>query len=225
MATQTQQPAHYKGLDLGTVPAAFQFTANRVPDRPALRTLDGSTEISWGEYNDRVKRGAAGLASLGLKKGDTIALMMVNRPEFHVADAAAMHLGATPFSIYNTYTADQIAFLVEDAAPAVAVTEPQFLERLQEVQQRDNALEHIVVVEGDAPDGGLTLEQLEGNGNAEFEFDAGWQRIAPEDILTLIYTSGTTGNPKGVQITHKNIMETVRSYAQIIEFPDGGRIV
>src|SRR4051794_22607322 len=226
MATQTpESSAHQKALEQDTVAGAFQFTAARVPDRPALKTLDGSIEISWGDYNARVKNAAAGLAALGLQKGETIALMMVNRPEFHIADAAAMHLGATPFSIYNTYTADQIAFLVEDAAPKIAVTEPQFLERLQEVQKRDNALEHIIVVEGDAPDGGMTLAEVEQNGEDGFDFDAGWQAVEPDDILTLIYTSGTTGNPKGVQITHKNIIETVRSYAQIIDFPDGGRIV
>jgi long-subunit acyl-CoA synthetase (AMP-forming) len=226
MATQTSETSeHYKALESNTVAEAFQFTAARAPDRTALRTVDGSVEISWREYDARVKNAAAGLASLGLKKGDTMALMLVNRAEFHIADAAAMHLGATPFSIYNTYTPDQIAFLVEDAAPKVAVTEPQFLERLQEVQKRDNALEHIIVVEGDAPEGGMTLEELERKGQDDFDFEAAWKAIEPDDILTLIYTSGTTGNPKGVQITHKNIIETVRSYAQIVEFPDGGRIV
>src|SRR4051794_38443766 len=226
MATQTDRPEHYKGVEQGTAPGAFQFTAKRCADRPAIKSLDGSVEISWGEYAERVKNAAAGLASLGLKKGDTIALMTVNRAEFHIADAAAMHLGATPFSIYNTYTADQIAFLVEDAAPKIAVTEAQFLDRLLEVKERDNVLEHIIVVDGDAPEGGLTLEELEQKGEGEdFDFDAAWKAIEPDDILTLIYTSGTTGNPKGVQITHKNIIETVRSYAQIVDFPDGGRIV
>src|SRR3954447_26994697 len=159
MATQTQQPEHYKVLEHDTVVVQFQHTASRAADRPALKTLDGSVEMTWGEYAERVRRAAAGLAALGLKKGDTIALMMVNRPEFHVVDAAAMHLGATPFSIYNTYTSDQIAFLIEDAAPTIVITEAEFLERLQEVKGRDNALEHIVVVDGDAADGVITLEQ------------------------------------------------------------------
>src|SRR6476646_8398622 len=219
MATQASaDTAHLKALEHDTVPAVFQFTATRVPDRVALRTLDGSTEITWGEYNERVQRAAAGLAGLGVGKGDTVAIMLVNRPEFHIVDAAAMHLGATPFSIYNTYTADQIAFLVEDAAPTIAVTEPQFLDRLLEVKSRDNALEHVIVVEGDAPDGGLTLDDLEQKGEEGFDFEAAWKAVDGDDVLTLIYTSGTTGNPKGVQITHKNIIETVRSYGQIIEF-------
>jgi long-subunit acyl-CoA synthetase (AMP-forming) len=226
MATQTSADQGYrKALEQDTVPAVFQFTANRVPDRTALKTLDGEVEITWGEYNDRVKRAAAGLAALGVGKGDTVAIMLVNRPEFHIADAAVMHLGATPFSIYNTYTADQIAFLVEDAGPKVAFTEPEFLERLSEVAGRDNKLETIVAVEGDAPEGGMTLEELESKGDEGFDFDASWKAVEPGDVLTLIYTSGTTGNPKGVQITHANIVETVRSYAQIVDFPDGGKIV
>jgi long-chain acyl-CoA synthetase len=225
MATQTEQAEHYKGLDQGTAPGAFQFTAKRVPDRPALRTLDGSVELTWGEYNDAVRKTAAGLAALGLKKGDTLAMMLGNRPEFHIVDAAAMHLGATPFSIYNTYTPEQIAFLVEDSAPTIAVTEQQFLDRLLEVQKRDNALEHVIVVDGDAPEGGMTLEELQTKGGDDFDFEGAWQAVEPDDVLTLIYTSGTTGNPKGVQITHRNILEAVRSYAGIIDFPDGGRIV
>ncbi|HYZ28236.1 MAG TPA: long-chain fatty acid--CoA ligase, partial [Thermoleophilaceae bacterium] len=148
-----------------------------------------------------------------------------NRPEFHVADAAAMHVGATPFSIYNTYTADQIAFLVEDAAPAIAITEPQFVERLLEVKGRDNALEHVIVVEGDAPEGGMTLDELEERGDDDFDLDAAVGAIEGDDVLTLIYTSGTTGNPKGVQITHNNILETIRSYMEIVDFPDGGAVV
>src|SRR5439155_5321307 len=117
-----------------------------------------------------------------------------------------------------TYTADQIAFLVEDAAPKIAVTESQFAERLREVSQRDNALEHIIVVdEGDG------LDALEGDD--DFDFEAAWKAVEPDDLLTLIYTSGTTGPPKGVQITHANICDTVRSFDDMIQFPDGGRIV
>jgi long-chain acyl-CoA synthetase len=217
--TETATKEHYKALDHDTVAAAFQFTANRAPDRTALRTLDGSIEISWADYNDRVKRAAAALAGLGVKKGDTLALMLVNRPEFHIWDSAAMHIGATPFSIYNTYTAEQIAFLVEDAAPRVAVTESQFADRLREVAGRDNALEHVLVVD----EGSDPVDELEPA--SDFDFDAAWQAVDADDILTLIYTSGTTGNPKGVQITHRNIVETVRSYAQIVDFPDGGKIV
>src|SRR3954451_8847723 len=179
MATEATQQQHYEALEQDTVAGIFQYTAQRVPDRVALRTLDGATEITWADYDERVRRAAAGLASLGVKKGDTVAVMLVNRPEFHIVDAAAMHLGATAFSIYNTYTADQIAFLVEDAAPKVAITEQQFLDRLQSVKGRDNAIEHVVVVDGDAREGAITLEELESKGEDDFDFEAAWQAVEP----------------------------------------------
>ena len=86
--------------------------------------------------------------------------MLTNRPEFHPVDSAAMHLGATPFSIYNTYTPDQIKFLVNDAATRVLVTEQAFLDTVLKAKEGADALEHVVVIDGDAPDGGMTLDDL-----------------------------------------------------------------
>jgi long-subunit acyl-CoA synthetase (AMP-forming) len=86
-------------------------------------------------------------------------------------------------------------------------------------------VERVVVVDGEPPDGTTSLEGLVSGGDPGFDFEAAWQAVQPDDVLTLIYTSGTTGPPKGVQITHANICETVRSYDELIQFPDGGRIV
>jgi long-chain acyl-CoA synthetase len=215
---RTQRPA---GLDATTLCEAFQTTAEANPDRVALRTKGDEFSCTWSEYADRVRRLAAGLASLGVERGDTLALMLTNRPEFHFADSAAMHLGATCYSIYNTYTREQIEFLVGDAANRVVVTEQAFLDRLQGI----DGVEHIVVVDGEAPDGGMTLAELEERGDEGFDFEAAWRAVKPDDHLTLIYTSGTTGPPKGVQITHSNLADTVRSYDEIIAFPDGGRVI
>src|SRR4051794_27134561 len=206
---RTEKPV---ALDARTMCEAFQQTADAHPDRPALRTKDGEVSISWGEYSERTRGLAAGLAALGVGKGDTMAIMLTNRPEFHLADAAAMHLGATCFSIYNTYSPEQIEFLVGDAENRVVITEQAFLDRLTAVKDGDNALEHVVVVDGDAPEGAMTLDELAERGDEAFDFEAVWGAVEPDDTLTLIYTSGTTGPPKGVQITHGNMTETVRSY-------------
>ena len=117
MATSTtdRERVTYKALQEPTMCAAFQVTAAEHPDRVALRTKGDEFSLTWGEYAKRVERIAAGLAALGLGRGDTIGLMLNNRPEFHLVDTAAMHLGATPYSVYNTYTPDQIAYLVGDA--------------------------------------------------------------------------------------------------------------
>ena len=94
--------------DLGipaTMCEAFQATVARYPDELALRTAGGAVAITWGDYAGRVRQIAAGLAGLGVRRGDTVALMMTNRPEFHLVDTAALHLGAIPFSVYNTFAA------------------------------------------------------------------------------------------------------------------------
>jgi long-chain acyl-CoA synthetase len=218
----TQRPA---ALEARTACEAFQVTAAAHPERVALRTSGDGMSITWGEYAERVRRLAAGFAGLGVGHGDTVALMVTNRPEFHLADAAAMHLGATPFSIYNTYTPEQIEYLVGDAGNRVAITERAFADRLLAVRDADNALEQVVVVDGEGADGTLTLDDVAARGEEGFDFEAAWRAVQPDDLLTLIYTSGTTGPPKGVQITHSNICETVRSYDAIIGFPDGGRVV
>ena len=207
-------------LDAATLAEAFQRTVKEDADRVALRTKDDGFSITWAEYGERVRRLAAGLAGLGVERGQTVALMLTNRPEFHLVDAAAMHLGATPFSVYNTYTPEQIEYLVGDAAPRVVVTEQAFLDR---IKAGAGATEHIVCVDGG--EGTLSLEDVEAAGEDGFDFDATWRAIEPGDMLTLIYTSGTTGPPKGVQLTHDNMMSTLRSYDRMIGFPRGGRIV
>src|SRR3954449_6488267 len=218
----TEKPV---GLDAKTMCEAFQKTAETHPDRPALRLKDDESSHTWGEYAERVRAITGGLAGLGVGKGDTVALMLTNRPEFHLADAAGMHLGATCFSIYNTYSPEQIEFLVGDADNSVAITEQEFADRLLAVRKEDNALEHVVVVDGDPPEGAMSLDDLVERGEDDFDFDATWRAVGPDDHLTLIYTSGTTGPPKGVQITHANMADTVRAYDEIIAFPDGGRVI
>ena len=107
---------------------AFRITAEDHPDRVAVRTKDDEVSLTWGELRDRVDALAGGLAKLGVKRGDTVALMFANRPEFHIADLAVMTLGATPFSIYATYSPEQIQYVVDDAGAQVALIEEAFLD-------------------------------------------------------------------------------------------------
>jgi long-subunit acyl-CoA synthetase (AMP-forming) len=221
-ATTSDRPV---GLEASTLCEAFQLTAAAHPDRVALRLKGGELELTWGEYADKVRKLAAGFAALGLGREQTLGVMLTNRPEFHFADTAAMHLGATPFSVYNTYSAEQIEYLVGDAACPIIVTEQAFLDRLLEVKEAADSVQHVVVVDGEAPEGVLTLDEVMERGEEGFDFDASWRAVNPEDILTLIYTSGTTGPPKGVQLTHDNLIQAVRSFDQIIAFPNDGRVV
>jgi long-subunit acyl-CoA synthetase (AMP-forming) len=214
-----EQPA---ALSAATLCEAFQITAAERPGDVALRTPGDGVSITWKELADRVRRIAAGLASLGVRRGDTVALMLVNRPEFNVADAGAMHLGATAFSVYNTSTAEQVAFLFGNAANRVVITERQFLPVVLAAKESSPALEHVVLIDGD--EGTISLDRLEQSGDANFPFEAAWRAVAPDDVLTLIYTSGTTGPPKGVQLTHRNLMAEIRGVADRLPTKPGGRI-
>ncbi|MBV8429636.1 MAG: long-chain fatty acid--CoA ligase [Solirubrobacterales bacterium] len=197
-------------LEAATMCAAFQITAAEFPDQVALRTLGDGVSISFREYAERVRRLAAGLHALGVRPGDTVGLMLSNRPEFHLLDTAAMHLGATPFSIYNTSAPEQIAYLLNDADNRVFITERALWDRAVAGTELGGEVEHLILVDGPG-EGGMTPEELEAAGTSvEFDFEAAWRAVAPDDILTLIYTSGTTGPPKGVQLTHANELAQCR---------------
>jgi long-subunit acyl-CoA synthetase (AMP-forming) len=207
-----------------TIAEAFRQTVARKPDEVAIRTKGDAFTISWAQLRDRVDALAAGLAGLGLKKGDSVALMFGNRPEFHISDLAVMMVGGTPFSIYNTYAPNQIEFVVSDADARILMTEQAHLPQVLEARKRLPGLEHVIVVDGDAPEGCLSLADVEGAGG-ELDVDASVAQISGDDVLTLIYTSGTTGPPKGVQLIHSNLLSACEGIDELIEFPDDGRVI
>ncbi len=195
-------------LDAATLCEAFQRTAECHAERVALRTPGGDVELTWREYAERVRRIAAGLAKLGIAHGETVAIMLANRPEAVIVDTAAMHLGAIPFSIYNTSSAEQAEYLFAHAECRVVVTEAQFAELVLEVAARVPTLEHVFLLDGEAP-GARPLADLEDSGASDFDFESAWRQVSGDDIATLIYTSGTTGPPKAVELTHENLLSEV----------------
>ncbi|MCH5642722.1 long-chain fatty acid--CoA ligase [Gordonia sp. ABSL49_1] len=201
----------------------FQRQVDELGAEVAIRTSDGTTALTWREYGLRVRRVAAGLAALGVGRGDTVGIMLTNRPEFHVVDAAAMHLGAIGFSIYNTNATPQIQYLFTNAEPKVVVTESQFLQRVLDAAP-DGAV--VVCVDGASMDDVQTLGDIEQlSAPADFDFDASWRAVQADDVLTLIYTSGTTGNPKGVELTHANLLYQLGVVVDVIGDLARGRVV
>src|SRR2546430_3583782 len=218
------QPAGKRAIDAPTVAEAFRITTEQHPDQVALRNADDTVSTTWGEVRDRSDALAGGLAKLGVRSGDTVALMFGNRPEFHISDLAAMTLGAVPFSIYQTYTPEQIQYLISDSGARVAFVEQAYLDRMLEARAELPDLQHVIVVDGDAPAGVTPLADVEGS-DRDFDVEASWRAINPDSLLTLIYTSGTTGPPKGVQLSHHNMMSVVKSVEEIIGLPDGVRVI
>src|SRR3954471_7211229 len=224
MGATTAAKASSRAIGAATIAEAFRITAEDHPDRVAVRTKDDEVSLRGSGLRDRVDALARGLHELGVKRGDTVALMFGNRPEFHIADLAVMTLGATPFSIYQTYTPDQIQYVISDAGARVAIIEEQFRENVLKARQDLPDLQHVIVVDGKGGQGTLTLEEVESS-NPGFDADASWRAVEPDDVLTLIYTSGTTGPPKGVELTHRNLLTAIGGIEEIIEFPDGAKVI
>ena len=223
MQSSTIAQASERAVDAPTLCDALRRTAARHPEIVAVRTADDSVSLTWSELLKRVDALAGGLAKLGVARGDTVALMLGNRPEFHIADLAAVTIGATPFSIYTTYPAEEIEYLIDDADTRVAIIEQAFLEVFLKARENLPQLKHVIVVDGQAPAGTVGLDEVEGS---DPEFDpSSLAPVAPDDVLTLIYTSGTTGPPKGVQLTHHNVMFAAQQIEEIITFEPGSKVI
>ena len=155
-----------------TIALAFRETAREHASAVAVRTLDGSVEWTWSELGERVDALAGGLRGLGVERGETVAIMLVNRPEFNLADLAVVTAGGTPFSIYQTYTPDQIAYVVSDSGAKVVITEQAFLPVVLKAREQLPEVEHVILIDPPAdgpPEGVTALADVEGANPA---FDA-----------------------------------------------------
>ena len=198
---------------------ACAATVERLGEDVAVRDPERQVELSWNELRARVARLAGGLAKLGVGKGDTVALMLNNRWEFLPIDLAAVSLGAVPFSIYQTSSPEQVQYVCSDAGAKVGFVEAAFLEQFKQARRDLPDLEQVIVVGGEGGD--RPFDELESM-DPEFDPEPAIDEIEPDDLLTLIYTSGTTGPPKGVQLTHRNLMSLVSGVEGIVPFPERG---
>jgi len=224
------------GLTLGAILAR---NAEQFADQPALSAKEGASwrSTSWREYRELVLQAGAGLRKLGVGRGDHVAIMARNRPEHLAADLAAVHAGATPVSLYNTLAPEQIAYVAGHCEAKVAVVEGrEFMERWEKVKAELPALEHVVLLDDaeDFADYAWTsswddllaagAEALDAPGGRD-EFERTWRETTPEDVATLIYTSGTTGPPKGVVLTHRNVIWTAASIDNTGAYPAALRAI
>jgi long-chain acyl-CoA synthetase len=214
-----------EAVGAATIAEAFRITAADRADEVAVRTKGDEVAWTWAELRERVDALAAGLTGLGLERGDTVALLLSNRPEFHLCDLAVVTAGATPFSIYMQYGPEQIRHVVTDAGARTIITEQQFLATVLEARRELPDLEQVIVVDGEAPEDVVTLEEVLAAPDPDFDAEASVARLGPQDLLTIIYTSGTTGPPKGVQLSHRNLLAAVEQAEQLIAFPRDGRVI
>jgi long-chain acyl-CoA synthetase len=185
---------------------AFLATAAAHPEASALRAGAEGSWISWDRWASEADTAARAFAALGVARGDTVALMLRNRPEFHILDVALLALGAIPVSLYNTSSPSQIAALLADSGARIVVAEADLARVVLAAGVEDLRVFSI----DDAIEGATAWPDALAHADPAFDLSARRDAIEPGDVATIIYTSGTTGPPKGVQLTHANLVWMAR---------------
>jgi len=187
------------------------------PDALNQKVGDEWIHIPAASFVERVQNVALGLAALGIRPGDRIALLSENRPEWSIVDLAILSLGAINVPIYTTQAVDQIDFILKDSGARAIFISNRKLYRHARTVLAERMLEHLIFFDPEVAediDRGISLEALENRGQTQAQerpeaFDAYLGAVRSDDLATIIYTSGTTGEPKGVMLTHNNFMSNV----------------
>jgi long-chain acyl-CoA synthetase len=185
----------------------------------------GETRLPAPVVARRVAGVARGLSALGVGKGDRVALLCGDRPEWHIVDFAVLHLGAADVPIYPTLLAAQTRSILVDSGARMAVAEDaEQLAKVLEVKPACPELKEVLLIDGQPPAGVRTLasctEEL-GQGEAEQFLESRRPHVQPDDLATLIYTSGTTGEPKGVMLNHDNLVFDAYYSSSVMQWPGG----
>jgi long-chain acyl-CoA synthetase len=221
-------------MEASSVVEMFRRQVATSQDSVAFRVKrDGEwTPISWNDYGAAVRRAAGGLLSLGIDRGDKVALISLNRPEWHEADLAVQSLGAVTVPIYVTNSPPQVSYIVghSEAMAMFCENAGQVAKVLEKRRDLPNLTKVVVFdPEGVALDDFvMTWEALLTAGDRHLgthpsSVDEHVAAVKPQDLATFVYTSGTTGPPKGSMLTHSNVVWTCGSLGQILEAGPGDR--
>ncbi len=185
------------------------------------------TPISYRELSERVQDLSIGLQELGVRRGDRVAILSENRPEWAITDYACLAARAADVPIYPTRPTRQVEYSLRDSgAVALVVSNAAQLAKVRSVRERLPALTHVIGLDPDtAGPGVLSFDAVLARGREARDRHPGWRALAleaaPDELATLIYTSGTTGDPKGVMLSHGNIASNVTASIGLFDFtPD-----
>ena len=203
-----------------TVTSMLIDAATNFGPQVALRALacDGGEAVTFTELADRVARLAAGFRSIGVVPGDRVVMMIRNQVEFHIVDLAVVACGATPISIYNSSSIEQVIYLADHCGAKVAVAgDRDFEGTFTAARPSLPALAELVVIDpsDDTPAEAHRYADL--IAHEPLDLTEAASLVGPDDLATVIYTSGTTGNPKGVMLTHRNVCWTIESLRRTLD--------
>ncbi|HKH17948.1 MAG TPA: long-chain fatty acid--CoA ligase [Solirubrobacteraceae bacterium] len=187
---------------------------------PAL-TRPGAAPVSFAELGVAAREIAAGLAALGIERGDHVAILAGTRPEWTLADFGAMCAGATVVPIYHTSSAEECRYILAHAeVRALFCEDRDQLAKVERVRDACPRLEHMILIEGEAA-GAVSLADLRARAgkDADVLVAERLSGVAPQDVATIVYTSGTTGPPKGCVVTHASLLATAAMYEQQLDLP------
>jgi len=183
------------------------------PDHYTHATPEGSRTLSTEEFFQKTAALAAALAKLGVGHGERFMLLSDNRPEWHMVDLALASLGAISVPVYGNLTPPQLQYQANDSGAMGVITDsPEQMAKFLQIQENCPDLKHLVQMDGEPAGDVLSMDGLITEANDAGNGDRFWERAAKvteDDLLTLIYTSGTTGDPKGVMLTHRNLVQNV----------------
>lgn len=210
-----------------TLNQAIQGSIQKHPSRPALSSkIDGAFRaIPYRALGADIYVIASALERLGIRKGDRVAILSENGANWARVDLGSLALGAVTVPIYPTLPASQVSYMLRDAgARLVFVGDAAQLAKVKAVREECPDLEEVVLLEGAAEPGVRPMETFLALGK-DFRLDESayrklWEGVAPEDLATIIYTSGTTGDPKGVELTHGNLMNAISGVPTIIQWDE-----
>ncbi|MCU7726384.1 AMP-dependent synthetase/ligase [Actinoplanes sp. KI2] len=188
-------------------------------DRPALSMLGSDITRTWRELRDEIAALARGLAELGLTSGDRMLIMMSGRPEHWIADLAATHLGAVPSTVYATLAPEQLRYVAAHSGARILVLEsPEAHDQWKPILDSLAEPPRVLVVGGSLEEAAARGADLHRADPSVFETT--WRKIVPSQPVTLLYTSGTTGDPKGVVLTHANVIYQSAALEATVPTPD-----
>lgn len=199
-----------------TLPHVFGSQVAIAGAREAFPAWNDQPALTWNDYGRLVEHSAQALARLGVERGDVVAMLLSPRREFHWIDFAIAHVGATSVSLYATAPASLLRFNLADTGARVLITESAFLEKATELA---SSVDHVFLVDGEAAGLPSWESALEAR-DPTFDVSARAGSIDPDDVALIVYTSGTTGMPKGVELTHRNLVFLARALQARLKVPE-----